>query len=449
MTQPDLFENDVDGTRGRTVEADGPELDDGRAGAPRLRTPNRGQIVLQPVDLDALLPPDHPARMLWAAVERLDLKDFEDAVRARKHTVGRNATDPRLLVCLWLYATSQAVASARELDRLCVEHVAYRWICGGVSVNAHLLAAFRVGHRDALDRLLTQVLGKLTFAGLISLERVACDGMRVRASAGAASFRRKERLEEHLALAKAHVEAVARLVDDPAGRAQQRAAQERAAADRLARVQAALTAWPAAQRAKETRTAKKERGKQARVSTTDVEARVMKMPDGGFRPAYNVQLATDVDSRFIVGARLVNVGSDSNQLKPSLDDVVARIGATPGAFLVDGGFVKLKAIDEAQARGVTVYAPVLNPRNQAHDKHARKKWRDTDQTAEWRARMATDDAKEIYKQRAATAETVNADLRCHRGLDRFLVRGTVKALSVTLWAVLTYNLLHAPLGALS
>ena len=407
-------------------------------GEPRLRTANRRQVQLRSCDLESLLDADHEARALWAVLDRLDLSAFYARVRARGSAPGRAATDPKILLCLWTYATSQGVGSARRLARLCEEHDAYRWICGGVTVNHDMLAEFRVGCGAELDGVMTQLLAVLLEGGLVTLRRVAHDGMRVRASAGAASFRREKSLKRCLYEARQQVAHVKKLADEDPGRAQERAAQERAAKDRQDRIERALKRLPQAQ--------KIQGEEDARVSTTDPDARVMKMPDGGFRPAYNVQLATDVDSRVIVGVDVTNVGSDAGQLLPMLGRVEERL-APPEELLVDGGFVNLRAIDAAEARGVTVYAPVPSPRNPEIDRHARKP-DDTDATAEWRSRMATDEAKEVYRDRAATAETTNADLRQHRGLTQFVVRGLPKVTTVALLIAFSYNLLRAiSLGA--
>jgi transposase len=414
---------------------------------PRLRTTQRDQLGLEVVDLDSLIPEDHPARTLWAAVEQLDLASFYEPIAAREGLPGRPATDPKMLVCLWLYATSEGVASAREVDELCRRHAAYKWICGGVSVNHNLLAEFRVGHEQALDELLSEVLGKLMAAGLVTLRRVAHDGMRVRASAGAASFRRKPRLKDFVKAARKHVAELKAEASAPGHRDRREAAELRGAEDRRRRVEAALTKMSEAEATKRRQNDAKDRAKAPRVSTTDPEARVMKMADGGFRPAYNLQISTDVDGRFIVGVGVTPIGSDSSLATPALDEIERRTGDLPEELLVDGGFVSIAAIDDAEARGVTVYAPPPKTRNPKLAPYARKK-KDTDRTAQWRARMATDEAKEIYKLRAATIETTNADLRCHRGLDRLLVRGIPKVTSALLWAALAHNLLRAPLRAL-
>lgn len=400
---------------------------------PRLRTADRKQVQLRPVDLEGLISPEHDARAMWMMLERLDLAGFYAGIKARGSAPGRAATDPKILLCLWLYATSQGVGSARQLAGLCEEHDAYRWICGGVSVNHSMLAEFRVGHGAALDDLMTQLLAVLLERGLVTLRQVAQDGTRVRASAGAASFRRATTLKDCLKQARKQVRHVQRLADEDPGRTKERAAQERAAADRLERIERALERLPEAQR-------RMKKDVEARVSTTDPDARVMKMADGGFCPAYNVQFATDVDSRVIVGVAVTTQGTDMGQLSPMLDQLEDRLDL-PSEMLVDGGFAKLAAIDDAAKRGVTVYAPVQEPRDPTVDRHARRE-RDTDDTAAWRARMATDEAKEIYKARAATAETVNADVKEHRGFSSVPVRGLPKVTTIALLTGLTYNLMR-------
>ena len=375
-------------------------------GAPRLRMARREQLGLEVVDVDTLITEDHPARLLASAVEYLDLSRFYESIKARENSPGRDATDPKLLVGLWLYATVDGIGSARELERLTREHAAYRWLCGGVSVNHHLLAKFRVGYEAALDELLCEVIGKLMAAGLITLRRVAHDGMKVRASAGAASFRRRPRLESFVKEARAHVGQLKKSIHDPGHRTKREAAQLRAAQDRQNRVERALAVMPEVERTKARQSRKRDRKKAARVSTTDPDARVMKMADGGFRPAYNLQLSTDVDSRFIVGVQVSTVGSDSAQLAPAIADIERRTGFTPDAMLIDGGYVNHDAFDDAAVRDIVVYAPVPESRVPGIDPFERKPG-DSDETAAWRERMESDEGKEIYRQRAATAETTN------------------------------------------
>lgn len=269
-------------------------------GPPRILEANRTQVLLRPTDLESLLPADHAARALWTCAERLDLTAFYAPIAAVEGAAGRPAIDPKILLTLWLYATSEGVGSARELARLCEAHDAYRWICGGVHVNHHTLSDFRVAHAAALDRLLTETLAVLLKEGLITLTRVAQDGTRIRASAGAASFRREQSLRRCLAAAEAQVRRCA-AEDDAAvatRTARQAAAQVRAARERQARVEQALAHLPAVRAAK--KTADERAG--ARVSTTDPGARVMKMADGGFRPAYNVQVATETTAQVVVGS---------------------------------------------------------------------------------------------------------------------------------------------------
>ena len=407
---------------------------------PRYETANRTQIELTPTDLEALLPPGHAARLVWRFVEGLDLSAFYAPIRAREGRAGRPAIDPKILIALWLYATIDGVGSARELDRLCYCHAAYRWIRGGVSVNYHTLSDCRVAQQAALDDLLTQSIATLRHRGIVTLARVAQDGTRVRASAGVGSFRREGTLRECLKDAQTLVERTRRQGEGGATRTE--AAHARAAADRLARVEDALAALPEVAAAK-ARTASKRKGrapKEARVSTTDPDARIMKMCDGGYRPAYNVQFATDHDSDMIVGLAVTNAASDQQELLPMLNQLEARIGR-PETLLVDGGFVAHAAIDETTARGVRQLAPV--PRRPGSDDPVPVQPTDSPAVAAWRARMQTDEAKQQYRARGAIAERINADLRTHRTLGRLLVRGLPKIQACVLWMALAHNLMRS------
>ncbi len=408
--------------------------------APRYETANRTQIELTPTDLEALLPLGHAARLVWRFVEGLDLKAFYATIKAREGHAGRPPIDPKILIALWLYATIDGVGSARELDRLCYSQDAYRWLRGGVSVNYHTLSDFRVGHEAALDDLLTQSMATLRHRGVVTLARVAQDGTKVRASAGAGSFRREGTLRECLKEAQKLVERTKRQGDG--GLTRPEAAQARAAADRLARVEEALAALPAVAAAK-ARTASKRKNRaptEARVSTTDPTARVMKMPDGGYRPAYNVQFATDHDSDVIVGVAVTNTASDQQALVPMLTQLEARVGQ-PATLLVDGGYVAHAAIEDATARGVCVLAPV--PRRPGSEDPVPAQRTDSPAVAAWRTRMETDAAKQQYRARGAIAERINADARTHRTLGRFLVRGLPKVQTCALWVALAHNLTRA------
>ena len=400
----------------------------------RYETPNRTQVELTPTDLEGLLPPGHAARLVWRFVEGLDLAVFYAAIKAREGGPGRTPIDPRVLLALWLYATIDGVGSARELDRLCYAHEAYRWIRGGHSVNYHTLSDFRVAHQGALDDLLTQSIATLRHRGIITLARVAQDGTRIRASAGVGSFRREATLRDCLRDAERLVERTQRQADG--GLSREAAAQARAATERLARVDAALAALPEVAAAKQRNRSKGA----AKVSTTDPEARLMKLADGGFRPAYNVQFATDHASDAIVGVAVTNVGSDQQQLVPMLAQIARRIGH-PDTFLADGGYVSHAAIAAADTRGITLLMPV--PLRRGTDEPVPIQPTDPPAVVAWRQRMQTDDAKQTYRARASIAERVNADARTHRGLRTLLVRGLTKVHTVALWAALAHNMMRA------
>src|SRR3990170_1934478 len=422
-----------------TPSAARPTPADPQPGA-RVRSAQRGQIAWGRIDLEATLPEDHPARAIWAVVERLDLAALYAQIAARDEVAGAPAIDPKLLLALWVYATSEGEGSARELGRLTRCHDAYRWLCGGVEVGYHTLSDFRSQQGAVLNELITQVLALLMKQDLVDLSRVAQDGTRVRASAGAASFRREQTLEALMQQAREHLEAVTREAADPALSARRAAARKRGAQQRLERIEAALKQIPEVTETKKRSGAK---DATARVSTTDPDARVMKRGDGGFRPAFNVQFATTADqARVIVGVEVTNRGSDAGQSTPMLEQIEQRTGVRPAELLVDGGYAQHEAIDQAAEQQVTTYAPVPKPREgDTRDPHAARE-DDSEPVAAWRQRMGTQEAKEIYKQRAATAETVNADAKEHRGLDSLPVRGLDKALGAASLFALTYNILR-------
>jgi transposase len=433
--QPSLFETSADDD-GPSRPTQPPAL----SGRPRLRTANRDQIVFRTVALDELIPADHPARTVWDYVEGLDLSPLYGAIKAVEGHPGHPPIDPKILMALWLYATINGVGSARQLNKLCHKHDDYRWILGDVRINYHTLADFRTAHGELLDRLLSQSVAVLLAEGLIDLNRVAQDGMRVRASAGAASFRRRPTLEAALAEAEAQVQALrAELEADPAAddRRQQKA-RERAARERAERIKGAWDRLPELEARK-----KPEDRAQARCSTTDPDATVMKMADGGFRPAYNVQFSTATDSQIIVGVDVVTTGSDAGQMAPMVEQIAARYDQKPKDVLVDGGFAQHDQIDAVSAEGVgcTVYAPVPTPRDRQVDQYAPKPG-DSPAVAAWRERMGGAEAKAIYKQRAATAECVHAQAR-NRGMIQLRVRGQLKAKAIALWHALAHNLMRA------
>ena len=424
---------------------------------PRLRRAERRQVALRAVSLDDLLPEGHRARLVWAFVEGLDLAPLYGSIRAVEGSAGHPPADPRLLLALWLFATVEGVGSARELARLCEQHVAYQWLCGGVGMNHKTLNDFRLDQAALVERLLVDGFAALLAAGVAALDRVAQDGVRVRASAGAASFRRRASLEACREAAEARLAALAAERDADPGAPGRRtaAARRRAAEDRQRRVAAALAAADALHRRQEAvaqrrseRAAKKASGAKPaepeppepapRVSTTDPEARVMKMPDGGFRPAYNVQLATDTRTGLIAAVAVDTTGSDMGKLAPMSERIAADYGIRPAEHLADGGFAKLADIAALEAAGSRVYAPPPRPRDPARDPYTPLD-DDPPAIASWRQRMGTPEGKAIYRHRAATAECANAQLR-NRGLVRLLVRGAEKVKAVVLMHALAHNM---------
>ncbi len=396
MDQGNLFDRDADDTGGQAKSLPP------RVGPRRLRSAVRNQIEFQQCSLDELLSEDHEARIVWAYVCGLDLSKLTERIQAVEGGPGQAPADPRILMTLWLYATLRGVGGARELNRLCRHHAAYRWICGGVSMNYHSLSDFRTQHGDLLDRLLTESAASLMAEA-----------------------------EQQVAKLRQELES-----DPAAPKTRQQASRIRAAEERAARVRAALEQLPKIAASKKAKDREK-----SRASTTDADSRVMKMGDGGFRPAFNVQLATATDSQIITGVDVTNSGGDQGQMAPMVQQHQERYERVPDEALLDGGFVKKEDIEKVEQGGTTVYAPVQKSKDPERDSHTPRA-DDTPAVARWRQRMATDEAKAIYRERAATAECVNALAR-NRGLQQFLVRGLRKVKAVVLWYVLAHNLMRA------
>ena len=395
------------------------------------------------LSLDQMIEPGHRARVVWAYAESCDLTELYLRIRAVEGNVGRNAVDPRLLFALWLFATLESVTSARRLETLTTRDLAFMWLCGGVSVNHHLLSDFRVQHGELLYALNRDAIAVLVHQKLVSLETVAQDGMRVRANAGSASFRKEESLEAALAEAEAHMKQLKEQHEaDPAGdERRQQAARESAARERVRRIEQAQAELKEILEQRKTRVGKPPTA--ARVSTTDPEARRMKMGDGGFRPAYNVQFVTDGGTRLIVSMDVVNQGTDSGMMGPLQAQLREEQGIVPTNILLDGGFPSVDDVKEVELVGSKVHAPL--PCEKKHLEAGKnpytKKPGDSPQMAGFRERMGTKEAKEIYKQRGGIAEFPNAECR-NRGLTQYRVRGLVKVKAQTLWNVLAFNFMR-------
>lgn len=418
---------------------------DGSVVRVRVKRPERHQVQWRDASLDEMVPRDHRVRAVWAYVDSLDVKPLYRKIQAVEGGVGRDAVDPKILMALWMFATIEGISSARHLARQCERDVVYRWICGDVGVNHHLLSDFRTAHGEFLDALLTDTIATLLHQQIVSLETVAQDGMRVRAHAGSGSFRRQKSLQECRREAAEQVRKLREESDDDsdsdASNARRRVAAERAANERLARVEEALKNLAELQQQKEQR--EKGSGERARCSTTDPEARQMKMGDGGFRPAYNVQFATDGASRMIVAVEVSNNGSDGGQMSPMHEKLCRRYQKVPDQYTVDGGFATIEDITAVERRGSQVAAPITHEDRilkRGGDPYARRT-HDTDEMFAFRQRMQTDEAKTTLRKRPSIAEFPNAECR-NRGLGQFRVRGLDKVRTVSLWHAITFNFMR-------
>jgi transposase len=398
----------------------------------RMREPFRGQGVMRFEIPDDAISADHRARLVWRVVETLDLSRFTESAKSVDGHAGRPVTSTRMLLTLWLYAISMGIGSAREIERRTRSEDAFRWIVGDESVSHATLSRFRIGRADAFDRLFTDVLGVLLHKGLLTLDLVAQDGTRVRASASAPSFRREASLEECREQAALHVKAVLAEQDDPEPTPGEKAAQLAWALDYQRRVDEAIAV---------VQVLRAEGKDEPRASTTDADARVMKMADGGYRPGYNIQMATAGDvlggPRTVVGVTITNIGSDMGSVAPMLDQIERRTGELPKVLLADANHAKHDCIRDCAARGVEALIAVPKRSEKAGPNG------DHDPAIEaWRGRMQTDEAKETYRARAGLCELSNAHLKQHHGLAQVLVRGIAKVTCVALLAALTQNIVQ-------
>jgi len=475
----------------------------------RLKPINREQMILRPVEVERLVTEDHEVRGIWEFVGRVDLSRYYEEIEVVEGEAGRPALDPRLMISLWIYGYSKGISSAREISRLCEYDPAYQWLTGLEVINYHTLSDFRVEHKEGLDELFTQILGLLSAEGLISLERVMHDGSKIKACASADTFRREEKIRAHLEAAHQQVEQMGdpRWAEEVSPRVAK--ARQRAVREKQQRLEIALQELEKVRGSKSGTEAKE----QARVSMTDPEARVMKQPDGGYAPSYNVQISTDAKERVIVGVGVSQSGSDYGELVGAAERVEQNMGETPDQMVVDGGFISrdnilamegreidligsmgehgaAQSVGQMDRRGVD---PAFRPESFRYDalsdtytcpagnvlKNAGKEEQPGRMNYKYRAcgtdcqacsfkqkccpqngakgrcivrgvnapgvavfiaKMETEEAKAIYRQRGAVAEFPNAWIKDKIGLRQFRLRGLIKVGMEALWACLTYNI---------
>jgi transposase len=404
------------------------------------------QIEWQMACLNELLPEDHRARQVWEYVEALDLSSLYDVIASVEGRAGRPGIDPAILMTLWLYATLEDVGSARHLARLCERDIAYRWILGGVRVGHKTLSDFRVAAGPVLDDLLSRSVAALVSAGVVELRCVAVDGVRLRANAGASSFRRKKRLGRLHELACEKVAALRSELDSDPGASDRRGEGRRrwAAQDRQRRIAAAQQALAEieAQRAAEAKAQRRKapaNKREPRASTTDAQARIIKMPCGGFRPGFNVHVKTEVESGLVIGVSVDNNASDRGRLGAAAAEIEQRYGTRPPRMLADSGFdskTDIAALHRPENGAIEVFCPLPCDRT---GKVRPPRPKDGPDVLAWHRRMHSAEGKALYGRRFAT-ERPHADMR-NRGLTRVLVRGFEKVKAVVLWHVHAYNFL--------
>jgi transposase len=319
---------------------------------PRLAPIDRSQLVLRTVDVERLIDDDHSARSIWELVGRLNLSLYHAEIAAVEGRAGRDHTAPRLLISIWLYGYSRGISSARELARQSEFEPGLLWLCGLQPISYRTLSGFRSDYQVALDDLFAQVLGMLSAEGLITLERVTLDGTKIKANASGNTFRRKEKLEAHLALAQEQVQKMnAQAAEEDKRANRQIAAQRRAARQRKSRLESALREVERLQR-----TRKHDRDEfVARASSTDPQAHVMRNGEGGTVPSYNVQLLTDTTHGLVVNVEATTDAIDYRQLEPALDRSQTTLGSLPKQIVADGDYTNHTSVKAAETAGVNFY----------------------------------------------------------------------------------------------
>ena len=413
-------------------------------GDARVQLPVRNQVEMRTMSLEQMVPENHFVRTVVRFAESLDLSELYQAIKSKAGQAGRTPIDPRILFSLWLFATLEGETSGRRIATLTQRDTIYMYLCGGVSVNYHTICDFRVDHAELLERVLTDSIAVLHSAGLINLETIAQDGMRVRASAGTGSFRREGSLKEAQQKAKKYLQQLNEdETDDDDTRPGQQAARRRAAEEKVERIEDACAQMEELKTRHEKRNrhkSAKDRTSDPRASTTDPDARRMKMGDTGFRPAFNVQFANDADALVIVGVDVTSEGTDSGQLEPMYESVCDGYDITPVNYLADGGFRSKSGVSALESNGTKFFGPLPNEKKQlvtGEDPYAARP-RENKLFTAYRQRMGTDEAKDMYRRRAAAAEFPNANCRNH-GLHQFRVRGLLKAKAQSLWHAIAYN----------
>jgi transposase len=467
-------------------------------------------MVLRTVDVELLIDEDHSARSIWELVGRLDLSLYYAQIASVEGRAGREHTDPQLLISLWVYAYSRGISSAREMARRCEYEPAFQWLCGLELISHRTLSGFRSDYKAALDDLFVQVLGMMSAEGLISMERVTLDGTKIKANASGNTFRRKGKIEAHLALAREQVRIMEEQAADEAKQAKRQAsARRRAAQQRASRLEAALQEVERLQREK-----KEDRDSfVARASSTDPEAHVMRNGEGGTVPSYNVQLVTDTTHGLIVNVEATTDAIDYRQLESALNRCLETLGCRPQQIVADGDYTNHASVHAASTCGVDFYGSwqaswkpgerdaqgrsaafqasafsyhakldcftcpagetlahraILNrgngvrthvyraPKNAcrtcAHrgecaPQKSRSEWvrsitrlEEPAETIAFKAKMETENAQRIYRQRSQIAEFPHAWIKERCGLRQFRCRGRLKVGMEATWACLSYNL---------
>lgn len=393
----------------------------------KLRIAERQQITMEFSCLDELIDEDHRVRSIWKYVELANLEKALERVQTYQDASGRSAIDPKILLALWLYATIEGYGSAYNLEKLCQENIAYKWICGGVSIGRKTLSNFRIKSGDILESILINGVTALIKANVVDLEEISQDGLKVKACASEKSYRNKKSIAQVREIVQEHITRLKNeLETNPSGAVEHRKKmklrrlqeKQKRLEEAYKEVESCAEKKDAAQKRDRKKKLTDHEKAKIKVSTTDPQARLMKMPQGGYKLAMNCEFAMDTKSGFIVGTRATNQENDSGQVGIMFDYLRNSYGITPKRYLADAGFRNNKDTQRLYENGCEVFMPIPIKEQKVTNKNS-------EGVVKWKERMQTQSAKETYSRRASTIEWFNAGAR-QRGLQSFSVRGLEK-----------------------
>lgn len=416
----------------------------------KINRPKRDQIEFKIGSLDDALESDHQARTVWNFIELLDFSRLYERYHSLNNGLGRGFVDPKILTALWIYAICDGVISARKIAKYCDENKAYIWICGGISVGHHLLSKFRSNFSDLFDEFVVQSISHLYDKGLITIKEVAQDGTKLLASAR--TMHRKKTLVSKAIGIRKYIKQLEEELQNGDFEKKEKKKKERELAENLRKKERLIQAAKELQKHKETLNKNRAKNRNRRLSNkdasnlraspTDPECRKMKMADKSYKPAYNVQIATDVETELVLKTHICQNSHDGGELAPMYSRLRGAYGVGINSYLADSAFRNKDDFVAMFESGCSVYCPTQKKKTQALRKRVLSGdcGKDTEADIDWVLRMEEEEANELYNRRIRVSETINAFFKNH-GIHQLFVRGVKKVKGFIDLACLSYNVM--------